>query len=136
MSLGALLAVWAGSHIFGTLMGAFNVAYAVSETRSWWTRQLLRLGRLVIAAVVVIVATAIFLDGDQLARLVGGSLHLGSGGVSVFSMFVLLVGAELASEIHQGNGAIDPERGAVYLGRIVSESGPGRASMEMAKRAR
>jgi len=53
-----------------------------------------------------------------------------------YSMFVLLVGAELASEIHQGSGAIDPERGAVYLGRIVSESGPGRASMEKAKRVR
>jgi membrane protein len=47
-----------------------------------------------------------------------------------YSMFVVLIGGELASEIHQGTGAVDPDRGAIYLGRIVSEGGPGRASMD------
>jgi membrane protein len=51
-----------------------------------------------------------------------------------YSMFVVLAGGELASEIHHGSGALDPERGAIYLGRIVSESGPGRASMQKSKR--
>ena len=47
-----------------------------------------------------------------------------------YTMFVVLAGGELAAELHHGTGAIDPARGAIYLGRIVSESGPGRASME------
>lgn len=187
----------------------------MSETRPWWKRQLLRLGCLAIAAIVVIAATAVLLDGERIARAVGGAMQLGGGAVATLislqlavviallvglgmmlfrllpnvsqrwshlavaslvttilwivatlifrlyvqnfgaynktygtiggvialltwmycSMFVLLVGGELASEMHHGSGAVDPEQGAVYLGRIVSESGPGRPLMEKGKRA-
>jgi membrane protein len=51
-----------------------------------------------------------------------------------YSMFVLLTGGELAGELHHGTGAVEPEKGAVYYGRIVSEGGPGRPSMDKAKR--
>ena len=53
-----------------------------------------------------------------------------------YTMFVVLAGGELASEMHHGSGAIDPAKGAIYLGRIVSEEGPGRASMEKVKPSR
>lgn len=53
-----------------------------------------------------------------------------------YSMVVLLSGGELASEMHLGTGSIDPLRGATYLGRIVSEEGPGTPSMEKVKPAR
>jgi membrane protein len=53
-----------------------------------------------------------------------------------YSMFVLLVGGELASELNKGTGAIDPSKGAIYLGRIVSQEGPGRASMDKVKKSR
>jgi membrane protein len=39
-----------------------------------------------------------------------------------YTMFVLLCGGELASEIHHGTGAIDPDKGAVYVGRVVSNT--------------
>jgi membrane protein len=39
-----------------------------------------------------------------------------------YTMFVLLCGGELASEIHHGTGAVDPDRGAVYVGRVVSST--------------
>src|SRR5215203_2566294 len=39
MSIGALLAGWSGSNIFGSLMEALNVAYDVKESRPWWKRQ-------------------------------------------------------------------------------------------------
>ncbi|HEY4303302.1 MAG TPA: YihY/virulence factor BrkB family protein [Gemmatimonadaceae bacterium] len=39
-----------------------------------------------------------------------------------YTMFVLLCGGELASEIHHGTGAVDPDRGAVYVGRVVSNT--------------
>jgi membrane protein len=53
-----------------------------------------------------------------------------------YSMFVVLAGGELASEIHHGTGALDPDRGAIYLGRIVSEGGPGRASLDTKRELR
>jgi membrane protein len=216
MSLGALLAAWSGSNIFGALMGALNIAYDVKETRPWWKRQLLRLGALVISAAVVLLATAIFIDGERFAQWVGSTLGLGATGVTVitilqlivamlllvalgavlfkilpnvsqrwsnvfaasiattllwivatllfrlyvqnfgsynktygaiggvialltwmyYSMFVLLCGGELASEMHHGSGAVAPERGAVYHGRIVSEGSPDRASMNRLKETR
>ena len=216
MSIGALLAGWSGSNIFGSLMGALNVAYDVDETRPWWKQQLLRIGVLLIAGATMIFATIIFLDGERVAQWVGRLLNLGESAVVAwsvlqivlavallialgavvfkllpnvhqrwthvfvasaistvlwivatllfrlyvqhfgsynktygtigavimlltwmyYSMFVLLVGGELASELHHGTGALDPEKGAVYLGRIVSDSGPGRPSMEKARRAR
>lgn len=214
MTLGVLLAGWSGSNIFGSLMRALNVAYDVSETRPFRTRLALRLACLGIAAVVVLLATYVFLDGERAARWVGESFGLGEAGVAVvtafqlvaafallvaldmmilrllpnvqqrwkhlfvaalvttvlwllatllfrlyvqsfgafnttygtiggvivllswmyYSMFVVLAGGELASELHHGTGAVDPEKGAIYLGRIVSETGPGKASMEKIRR--
>ncbi len=37
-----------------------------------------------------------------------------------YTMFVLLCGGELASELHHGTAALDPDKGAVYVGRVVS----------------
>ena len=213
MSTGALLAGWSGSNIFGSLMGALNVAYDVSETRPWWKKQVLRIGVLLIAGGIVIFATIIFLDGERIARWGGNLLHLGNaavvawsvlqvvlavallvalgaivfkllpnvkqrwahvivcsaittllwilatllfrfyvqhfgsynktygtiGGVIMlltwmyYSMFVVLVGGELAAELHHGTGSLAPEKGAVYHGRIVSDSGPGTPSLGKAK---
>jgi membrane protein len=213
MSIGVLLAGWSGSNIFGSLMGALNVAYDVSETRPWWKQQLLRVSVLLIAGGIVIFATGIFLDGERLAHWIGDTLHLGEaavmawsvaqlvmavvllvalgaivfklrphvsprwwhvivasaittllwiaatllfrlyvqhfnsynktygtiGGVIMlltwmyYSMFVVLIGGELAAELHHGTGAVDPQKGAIYFGRIVSESTVGRPSMEKAK---
>ncbi|MEP6999725.1 MAG: YihY/virulence factor BrkB family protein [bacterium] len=50
-----------------------------------------------------------------------------------YTMFAVLAGGELASELHHGSGAVDPLKGAIYLGRIVSDSGPGTPSMEKIK---
>lgn len=46
-----------------------------------------------------------------------------------YTMFVILVGGELASELHHGTGLVAPDKGAIYLGRVVSGSGPGSASI-------
>ena len=216
MSLGALLAGWSGSSIFGTLMDALNIAYDVSETRPLWKRIALRLGCLLLSGVIVIAATFVFLDGEVVSRWVGRAFHLGGAGVALFtalqllvavsllvglcvalftllpnvqqrwshviiasvattllwivatlifrlyvqhfgsfnktygtiggviallswmyySMFVLLSGGELASEMHHGSGALGPLKGEVYLGRIVSDAGPGTSSMEKFKPSR
>jgi len=44
-------------------------------------------------------------------------------------MFVVLVGGEIAAELHKGTGATEPSKGDVYFGRIVSDSGPGTPSL-------
>jgi membrane protein len=46
-----------------------------------------------------------------------------------YTMFVVLLGGELASEMHHGTGAADPRRGAVYYGRIVNGDAPDKASV-------
>jgi membrane protein len=216
MSVGALLAGWSGSSIFGTLMDALNVAYEVRETRPWWKRQLVRIGCLFLSGFVVFLATFLFLDGEAPAAWVARALHLGAfgtimwtiaqsivavalmialcvallkllpntqqrwthvvvaavvmtalwllatlvfrvyvqhvaaynktygtiGGVIMllswmyYTMLVFLSGAELASELHHGSGAVAPLKGATYLGRIVSDEGPGTPSMSKYKQAR
>ena len=216
MSIGALLAAWSGSSIFGALMDALNVAYDVSETRPWWKRQLLRLGCLAISSVIVLAATLVFLDGEVLSGWISRTFHLGAFGTTMwtvaqalvavaliaavcvalfkllpdvrqrwshlfvaaaattamwlvatllfrlyvqhfgsynttygtvggviallswmyYTMFVFLVGCELASELHHGSGAVDPLKGATYLGRIVTSGGPGTPSMSKYKQAR
>jgi membrane protein len=216
MSIGVLLAGWSGSNIFGALMGALNIAYDVTETRPWWKKQLIRVGTLLIAGGIMLVATYVFLDGERVAQWIGSLFGLGDaavaawtvlqlvlavallvvlgaivfkllpnvkqkwshvfvasaittllwivatmlfrlyvqnfgsynktygtiGGVIVlltwmyYSMFVLLVGGELASELHQGSGATAPAKGDVYHGRIVSDSGPGTPSISTRSRVR
>ena len=39
-----------------------------------------------------------------------------------YTMFVMLVGGELASELHHGTGAVEPRKGAMYYGRIVTDT--------------
>jgi membrane protein len=46
------------------------------------------------------------------------------------TMIVLLAGGELNSELHNGTGATEPRRGAVYAGRVVTSASPDRSSME------
>ena len=203
MSIGALLAAWSGSTVFGSLIGSLNTAYDVEETRPWWKQQAIRLGVFALAAVILILTTIIFVGGEDIANRIGGWLHLGGtlvtiwkiiqfplavlglfglafvmiyflpnlkqrkvhalvgagvttvlwllatmlfrlyiqhfppnpaygiiGGVIIllawmyYTMFVMLVGGELASELHHGTGAVDPRKGAVYFGRVVADGGP------------
>ena len=46
-----------------------------------------------------------------------------------YTMFVVLIGGELASELQHGTGAVSPDSGAIYLGRVVSGAGPGAPSV-------
>jgi membrane protein len=201
ISVGLLLAAWSGSNVFGTLMGALNTAYDVTETRSWIKQQLIRLAAFAGGGIITVLSTVVFLDGELVANWIGRLLHVGpamlwtwkilqfplaflcvvalafmtfyvlpnvrqhKGHVLVaavtttvlwilatlgfrlyvnhfppnkaygligaiiilltwmyYTMFVVLIGGELASELHHGSGAVDPDKGAVYLGRVVSST--------------
>jgi membrane protein len=86
MSIGALLAAWSGSNIFGSLMTALNTAYDVEETRRWWKRQLLRLGVFIVAAIIMTLATVTILAGEDIIDRVGMFLGLGHTGRLVWKL--------------------------------------------------
>jgi membrane protein len=202
MSVGLLLAAWSGSNIFGTLMGALNTAYDVTETRPWIKQQGIRILALIVGGVIMSLSTIIFLQGEAIANWIGGLLRLGTVAILVwkvvqypiaigglvalafmtyyllpnitqhkrhalvaslvtttlwivatllfriyvanfppnpaygligaviilltwmyYTMFVVLIGGELASELHHGTGAIAPDKGSIYAGRIVTGTG-------------
>lgn len=46
-----------------------------------------------------------------------------------YSMFVVLSGGELASELEHGTATVEPTTGAIYHGRVVASEGPSRSSV-------
>ncbi len=75
MSVGAILALWTGSNIFNSLIGALNTAYDVHENRPWWKSRLIAIGMVLVSGAVVIVASVTLVAGqeivDTVARLIG-----------------------------------------------------------------
>jgi membrane protein len=208
MSIGLLLAAWAGSNVFNNLIDALNRAYDVVDSRPWWKKRLIALACVTASAILLFSAATIMLGGPNIVKwvsdhiglapaveatwmvlqyvlafaflvgmmfliyyflphlrqhkrqiLVGATfaaalwvigtlvfrlyvVNFGSynktygtiGGVIVLltwmylTMVVILIGGELNSELHHGTGAIEPRRGAVYEGRIVTDADPGRPS--------
>lgn len=86
MSVGALLAGWSGSNIFGSLMASLNTAYDVEENRAWWKRQLLRLFVFVVAAIIMILATVTILAGEDIIDRVGMWIGIGHTGRLVWKI--------------------------------------------------
>ena len=77
MSVGALLAAWAGSNVFNGLIMGLNRAYDVEESRAFWKRRLLALAALIASAVIVGGATIVMLAGEDVVRMVADALGLG-----------------------------------------------------------
>lgn len=71
ISVGAVLALWSGSAVFGALMGTLNSAYNVRETRPWWKRVLIQLLAVLITGALVGIASVVMLAGPELAHGLG-----------------------------------------------------------------
>ena len=74
VSIGLLLTLYSASNIFGSLMGALNIAYHVkNDRRPWWKQRLIQLGMVIVAGGLLTVAAAVMLAGpdivDTVARL-------------------------------------------------------------------
>jgi len=76
MSIGALLALWAGSNVFNALAGALNRAYDVEEFRPWWKTRLLAIAMVVLSGVVVLTATVTILAGEPIIDWIGRQVGL------------------------------------------------------------
>lgn len=86
ISVGALLAAWAGSNIFSSLINALNVAYDVQETRPWWKQKLIALAAVVVAGIVFVLATTILLAGEDIVNAVANRIGLGETGRLVWNV--------------------------------------------------
>ena len=124
MSIGAILAAWAGSNIFNALIDALNHAYDVEEGRVWWKKRLLALGSVIAGGAVMLAATAIMLGGENIAEWLGRQLGLGDEAVTVWSVvqyplaLALLIGT--AWMIYYFLPNIRQDRTQVFAGAIVA----------------
>jgi membrane protein len=66
MSIGAVLAAFAGSNVIAMLTGALNIAYDVTEPRPWWKRRLLAMTFVVVGGLAVALSTTILLVGERI----------------------------------------------------------------------
>jgi membrane protein len=98
MSIGALLAAWSGSNIFGALMDSLNIAYDVKERRPFWKRILVRLAMLLVAGGTLVLATVVMLAGGPVASWIGGTIGASGEAIRTWTLlqypvaFVFLVG--------------------------------------------
>ena len=94
MSVGAILALWAGSNVFNSLIGALNLAYDVEETRPWWKTRLIAIAMVLLSGGVIILATTTLMAGQQVVNWIARILGLDSGTASAL-MFVQYTAALL-----------------------------------------
>jgi membrane protein len=124
MSVGALLAAWAGSNIFNGLIDALNRAYDITEGRTWWKKRLLALASVIAAGLVLLTATTIMLGGESIVEWLGNQLGLGSGAVAVWKVvqypiaLLLLVGT--AWMIYYFLPNLRQDRRQVLVGAVVA----------------
>ncbi len=99
MSTGAILALYAGTTMFTTLMTALNAAYEVHDTRPWWKQELIAMAVMIGSVIGMSLATLLFMGGEQLLDSVARALGLGEVGivgtgiVQYVLAFVLLTGS-------------------------------------------
>ena len=77
VTLGLILALWAGAGGMSSLMSGLNVAYGVRDSRPWWKRRVIALGLTLAISILVIAALFIVVAGGNVAELVGAKVGLG-----------------------------------------------------------
>jgi membrane protein len=85
MSVGALLAIWAGSNVFSALIDALNAAYDVEDTRPWWKKKLVAVASVLVIGLVILTSTVLILGGDALTAWVADQLALDSAARTIWS---------------------------------------------------
>ena len=85
ISLGFVLALWSGSNIFTTFMGALDAAYDVTDPRPWWKKRLIAIGVMVGWAVIITLVTGILLAGDSIVGFLRDRLGIGSSALTLWA---------------------------------------------------
>lgn len=76
MSIGILLAIFSGSAVLDTLMGALNVAYDARDPRPFWKKRLIAMGFTVLAAIVLGFSTLVLVGGHTIIDFVAEFAHI------------------------------------------------------------
>ena len=66
MSVGAVLAAFAGSNVIAMLTAALNIAYDVTEPRPWWKRRLLAMTFVVLGGLAIALSTTVLIAGERI----------------------------------------------------------------------
>jgi len=79
VSIGAVLTLYSASNIFGSLMGALNIAYHVkNDRRPWWKQRLIQLAMVVVAGGLMTLAAAVMIAGPNIVDTVARFTRLDS----------------------------------------------------------
>jgi membrane protein len=81
VTLGLVLALWAGAGGMSSLMSGLNAAYNVRDARPWWKKRGIAVALTLAISILVIAALFIVVAGGNVAELVGGKLHLGTAAI-------------------------------------------------------
>jgi membrane protein len=95
MSIGAVLAIWAGSNVFSALIDALNTAYDVTDTRPWWKKKLIAMASVLVIGIVILTSTVLIIGGDRLGAWLADQLGLGSTARAVFGYLQIPIGFAL-----------------------------------------
>lgn len=88
VSIGAVLTLYSASNIFGSLMGALNIAYHVkNDRRPWWKQRLIQLGMVIVAGGLLAIAAAVMMAGPNLVDTITAAVHL--SGMAKWTWMVL-----------------------------------------------
>jgi membrane protein len=88
VSIGAILTAYSASNIFGSLMGALNIAYHVrNDRRAWWKQRLIQLGMVIVAGGLLAIAAAVMMAGPNIIDVIARVIHL--NGVAKWGWMIL-----------------------------------------------
>lgn len=76
VSVGAVLALWAGSNVFNTLAGALNTAYDLEEDRPWWKTRLISIMMVLLSGLVLGAGFITLLAGQQIIEFAAQLLRI------------------------------------------------------------
>ena len=137
VSLGAVLALWAASAGFTSVMDGLNLAYRVRESRPWWRVRLIAIGLTVALSAFMIVAFVLAVFGGLIASGLGP--HLGPAAVPVLLgarwAIVVTVVTAVAATIYYACPDVEQEAAWVTPGSLLFTLGFGASSAASAAHA-
>jgi membrane protein len=77
VTLGLILALWAGAGGMSSLISGLNAAYNVRDSRPWWKKRAIAIALTLTISILVIAALFIVVAGGNVAELAGAKLHFG-----------------------------------------------------------
>jgi membrane protein len=96
LSVGALMALWAGSNGMVSIITSLNVAYDVTDPRPWWRRRLVAIALTLLFSVLTMAALVLLVFGGKIGEVLGGWVGLGPLAVTLWNVLQWPVAAVLA----------------------------------------